>query len=102
MVSEMISQIAPRMVMVCVEGPEYGELTARPMPLPSAMKMKATAHAASAPAITTLHVKALRAEMAPVWMTSTLRPTIAVSLMAMLLGCSGNSGGLAPMLPQQR
>jgi hypothetical protein len=36
------------------------------MPLPSAMKMKATAQAASAPAITTLQVKALRADIAPV------------------------------------
>jgi hypothetical protein len=46
------------------------------MPLPSEIKMKATAHAASAPAITTLQVKALRAAGA-----CTFPATIVVSVM---------------------
>jgi hypothetical protein len=47
--------------------------------------MNDTAQAASAPAITTLQENALLPDdIAPVWMTSTFRPTIAVSLMAVL------------------
>ena len=68
------------MLIVPALGPAYGEATARPMPEPSEMKMKAIAQEATAPAMTTLQ---LNAERAPpvVWMTSTFSPTMAVSLM---------------------
>ena len=51
------------------------------MPAPSATTMNATAQAAKAPAITTLHANAERPPM--LWMTSTFSPTIAVSAIAL-------------------
>jgi hypothetical protein len=67
------------MVRLLADGPEYGEAKDKPMPEPKAIMIKATAVAASAPAIAALQEKEVRATSAGTAVTS--RSMIVVSAM---------------------
>jgi hypothetical protein len=81
-------------VMLPVLGPEKGEEITRPTPLPSVMKMNETAHAANAPAMTTLHENAVR----PADAAGMIAVLLIVVVLALLMGISQPSRGRASLL----